>query len=202
MVFREIQKCDVRCANCHRRRTAVQFNWSKLASGQQANQEAVASTEASVQTSAQKRCTRCGVLWPITEFAYRVKSRGTRRSHCRSCTSEYGRRHYRRNRETYLNKSWSRDRTDRLDLRAWIYEYLRCHPCIDCGETDPVLLDFDHRESSEKIETVGFLVARGRREEAIAEVSKCDIRCANCHRRRTAKQFGWTKLLRSSSTIR
>ena len=32
------------------------------------------------------------------------------------------------------------------------------------------------------------------------EMQKCDIRCANCHRRRTAKQFGWYRLLTSSKS--
>jgi hypothetical protein len=31
-VKNEIEKCDVRCANCHRRKTAKDFNWYKLSS--------------------------------------------------------------------------------------------------------------------------------------------------------------------------
>ena len=41
---------------------------------------------------------------------------------------------------------------------------------------------------------VARLVATKRWSEVAAEVAKCDIRCANCHRKRTARQFGWIKL--------
>jgi hypothetical protein len=99
------------------------------------------------------------------------------------------------NKVRYATADWERKRSSRRDLSREIDEYLRAHTCVDCGETDPLVLEFDHRDGVEKLETIAFLRARGGRDELLAEVDKCDVRCSNCHQRRTAAQFGWTKLL-------
>jgi phage-related protein len=81
-----------------------------------------------------------------------------------------------------------------LRNREWVLAYLLEHPCVDCGEGDPIVLHFDHRDGQKKYKGVSFLVKKGRSLEVIkSEVEKCDVRCANCHMRRTAKQFGWWK---------
>lgn len=68
--------------------------------------------------------------------------------------------------------------------RARIRRYLEAHPCVDCGETDTVVLEFDHLR--DKRMDVSTMVLRGWRWESIkAEIAKCDVRCANCHRRMT-----------------
>jgi len=108
---------------------------------------------------------------------------------------EYAREHYRLNKERYAKADWGRKRCPRKDVNREIDEYLRSHPCVDCGESDPVVLDFDHRDGVEKIETISGLRARGRREQLFAEIAKCDVRCSNCHSRRTAMQFGWSKIV-------
>lgn len=66
--------------------------------------------------------------------------------------------------------------------------------CVDCGENDPVVLEFDHRDGVEKEDAVARLIVSCRWAEVAAEIAKCDVRCANCHRRRTAAQFGWARL--------
>lgn len=75
--------------------------------------------------------------------------------------------------------------------RAMIWAYLADHPCVDCGEADPVVLEFDHRDGSDKHSHVSKMVSHASDERLMAEIAKCDVRCANCHRRRTAKQMGW-----------
>jgi 5-methylcytosine-specific restriction endonuclease McrA len=69
-----------------------------------------------------------------------------------------------------------------------LLEYLAEHPCTDCGEDDPVTLEFDHLE--DKV----FDISRGLRErpwKAVQdEIDKCEVVCANCHRRRTARRLG------------
>ena len=73
-----------------------------------------------------------------------------------------------------------------------IYDFLLQHPCIDCGETDPVVLDFDHRDGVEKLGTISNMaICKVSIKRLQAEMDKCDVRCANCHRRRTAVQNNW-----------
>ena len=62
--------------------------------------------------------------------------------------------------------------------------------CADCGEKDPVVLEFDHVRDKEK--DVSLLLAGGYSlERILKEIDKCVIRCANCHRRKTAKDQNW-----------
>jgi len=63
------------------------------------------------------------------------------------------------------------------------------HPCADCGESDIVVLEFDHQR--DKVADVSLLARDGYSLDKIKrEIDKCEVVCANCHRRRTAKQFG------------
>lgn len=79
----------------------------------------------------------------------------------------------------------------RNDKAKYVCEYLLDHPCVKCGETDPVVLEFDHIEQSTKYKIVSTLVHSGTMEQVLAEIDKCRVLCANCHKRRTAKQMNW-----------
>jgi hypothetical protein len=60
---------------------------------------------------------------------------------------------------------------------------------VDCGETDPVVLEFDHVR--DKLKDIGYMVTVGFSWSAIQlEIEKCEVRCANCHRRKTARVQG------------
>jgi hypothetical protein len=76
-----------------------------------------------------------------------------------------------------------------------LWQYLLEHPCVDCGLKDPLVLEFDHVELSAKRLEVNRLVQRGFAwPTVVEELAKCEVRCANCHRRRTARQFDWPRL--------
>ena len=71
-------------------------------------------------------------------------------------------------------------------------DYKRLHPCVDCGESDIRCLDFDHRDRSQKTNTISMLVLKRWSLARIqAEIDKCDVRCANCHRKKTAANEDW-----------
>ena len=144
-----------------------------------------------------RRCALCRVTKPLADFSYKNRTQGRRSSTCRDCSRAYGRAHYKRNRPAYLERA-RRGRERALEAcRRLLLDHLRTHPCVDCGESDPVLLDFDHRDPSTKTANVAALVKRGGMKALVAEIAKCDIRCANDHRRKTARQFRWTRWVSS-----
>lgn len=79
---------------------------------------------------------------------------------------------------------------DKVRRRRWLIEYWQQHPCVDCGEADPVVLEFDHVRDVKAFNVSRGFYSKGWK-HVLAEIEKCDSRCSNCHKRRTAKQFGW-----------
>ncbi len=89
----------------------------------------------------------------------------------------------------------ARQRERRHNLSSKVIEYLQNHPCVDCGEDDWIVLEFDHVRGT-KTKEVPLLVGSGCSIETIfLEIDKCDVRCVNCHRRKTAKQLNWYSYL-------
>jgi len=78
--------------------------------------------------------------------------------------------------------------------RALLLAYLQKHPCVDCSEDDPVVLTFDHVRGQKSFHVANMLASARNWASIFAEIQKCDVRCFNCHMRRTAKQRGWKKL--------
>jgi hypothetical protein len=91
-------------------------------------------------------------------------------------------------RQAEATKDGNRPRRQR-NVR-WVYERLRGSACCDCGNADPLLLDYDHVGS--KRAGVMTLAWQEYGIPALeAEIAECEVRCCNCHRRRTAVDQGW-----------
>jgi hypothetical protein len=138
-----------------------------------------------------RRCGRCRQEKSVEEFAWRRKAKGQRDNYCRACRAAYKQEHYAANRERYIKAATRRKRALVAERTAFLLDYFREHPCVDCGETDPVVLEFDHLGEKE------FAISKGIRDRAwpsiVDEMAKCDVVCANCHRRRTAKRGGFAR---------
>ena len=99
---------------------------------------------------------------------------------------------YERNKEQHVQNVMANTRNAKQLAREYVYQYLLTHPCTNCGETDPAVLEFHH--IGEKDKEVGRMIAQGYGTDAIAaEISRCTVLCANCHRRLTAEKQGWFK---------
>jgi hypothetical protein len=135
-----------------------------------------------------RRCGRCGEIKPLTEFNWRRKGRGQRDNMCRGCRSAYKREHYLANRQRYVDQARDRKRLLALERTIYLIEYFRSHPCVDCGEADAVVLEFDHL--GDKSFEVAQALAYRSWQSILDEIAKCEVVCANCHRRRTARRRG------------
>lgn len=122
-----------------------------------------------------KHCFICGITKPVTEFYSNGKTpKGTQKykPSCKVCEHRY-----RSNKkEAYLY----------LLLEELGIEY----KCTDCSLTGEYgLLDFHHRNPSEKLFNIGNISATTNsyktfKENYLSEILKCDILCPTCHRRR------------------
>ena len=136
----------------------------------------------------QRLCRRCQIAKSIDGFPFVNERHGRRRFICNACRAVYNREHYKANKSAYVQKARGWRKSRRIELRTIVWEYLNTHPCIDCGESDPVVLEFDH-VSKKKEAGVAVLVHKAVSIETLMEeIAKCEVRCANCHRRRHAKE--------------
>lgn len=125
----------------------------------------------------------------MLEFNKNIQKSDGLQTICRLCSNKRSASHYKNNKSSYRE---SQNRS-RQTLKQFIWEYLLQHPCIDCGELDPVVLEFDHIKDV-KTKNISELMHAGVSLENLKlEIDKCVVRCANCHRRKTAKDFGWHK---------
>jgi hypothetical protein len=137
---------------------------------------------------ATRRCGRCGEVKPVESFNWRRKAIGQRDNMCRPCRAVYKHEHYSANKVRYVTQARERKQALALERTAWLLRYFEDHPCQDCGETDPVVLEFDHRRDKEF--NIGGVLPYRNWDTILAEIEKCDVVCANCHRRRTAQRLG------------
>lgn len=112
------------------------------------------------------------------------------RTLCVKCNREYQKAWYKANKAEHKARVGKRKRKIVAAVRDNLLKYFSEHACVDCGESDLRVLDFDHED--DKRTEVSNLMRYGYSWETILEeIQKCVVRCSNCHRKRTAKQFNW-----------
>src|SRR3990167_10983352 len=143
------------------------------------------------------RCSRCKApTKPTIEFYYLSQLNGGQKSWCRKCLGDYNRenRHKYRDRDRAYNKKRYRlglDREYRAQWRTDRYNKLNqikeASSCSDCKQFFPAIcMDYDHRIRETKTADIAKLVGSNSSWALIeAEIVKCDLVCANCHRIRT-----------------
>ena len=91
-----------------------------------------------------RACTKCGEVKPIDQFPPVRRGEPKLQTWCRECFAEANARNYRKNHEREKTRLLRQVSERRAEVRGKIIDYLREHPRVDCGETDIVVLEFDH----------------------------------------------------------
>ncbi|MDP2705690.1 MAG: hypothetical protein Q8O49_00575 [bacterium] len=90
----------------------------------------------------------------------------------------------------YRKDLYAAQKRFRIRIRQQLLDFLSSKKCVDCEENDPIVLDFDHKNPQNKTRMINKMLSGHYSWKSImAEIDKCDIRCANCHRRKTYIQF-------------
>lgn len=111
-----------------------------------------------------KICTKCGRQLPITDFNWRNKEKGTRRSECKYCHSGY------------MKQKYQQKKNQIQELKSSL-------KCAKCGQSRGYVLDFHHINPDEKDNTIARLTSNTSSiENVYDEIKKCIVLCANCHR--------------------
>lgn len=105
-------------------------------------------------------------------------------------SKEYNKEWYERNREEHKKRALNRKRERREELRPFVAE-LKDVPCADCGgRFKPWQMDFDHVRGEKRFDIAHAIQQGYKRATVEAEIKKCDVVCANCHRDRTHSRMG------------
>ena len=106
---------------------------------------------------------------------------------------EYAANYYANNKQKQIAANAKRKRA----TMVWFREYKATLKCMKCGENHPACLDFHHKDPSEKDMALQKIMVSGRSKKRIMEeINKCDVLCANCHRK-----FHWEERLRAKEEI-
>jgi hypothetical protein len=143
-----------------------------------------------------KICSGCGQERdPEHDFSWKYKERGIRNARCKYCQSLKSKQHYEHNKQPYLERARTREAWVTEDNQRKLAEYFSSHPCVDCSQNDVRVLEFDHVRGK-KSNDISKMMTIGCSWSTIeAEIAKCEVRCANCHRIRESKKGNsWRQL--------
>lgn len=142
-----------------------------------------------------KTCSKCKLVQPVENFGLHSGRKDGHQGVCKSCRKTYSKSWYEGIKDDHIARTKQDSERRRQIARDYVYSYLKTHPCVDDGVTDPEVLDFDHVRG-DKLFGISLGVIRGYSINKLqSEIDKCEIRCANCHRKKTSQERAWWRSL-------
>lgn len=137
-----------------------------------------------------KTCSACGQILDSSCFYPAKNRKDGLQSMCKGCGKERSARYHQEHRVERNAQFRASSKARRRENQQFVFDYLSQHPCVGCQEDDVLVLQFDHVRG-EKKESISRLLACGFPRKTIeAEIAKCEVRCANCHTRKTLQERG------------
>jgi hypothetical protein len=92
-----------------------------------------------------KTCNTCHQPKDESEFDFRSKKDKIRRTKCKSCCRDYTRTHYENNKSDYIQRAKIFSKKQFSTNRMNLWEWFQGKSCVDCGNTDRRVFEFDHK---------------------------------------------------------
>jgi hypothetical protein len=85
----------------------------------------------------EKKCYTCKLPKPLSEFGNNKKRPDGKQGYCKECGKQRDKKHYAANPDRKASITANREAAARRN-RKYLIDYLKGHPCVDCGETEPL----------------------------------------------------------------
>lgn len=126
-----------------------------------------------------KRCSKCKCDKPLSEFAWRSKTRNILHGQCNECRRVTAQQSYIKNKENIklavkIRKKLYKDKSSKWKSRL---------SCVICDEDYIKCLDFHHIDAHTKEFDISGMTSRYPLTTILKEVEKCIVVCSNCHRK-------------------
>lgn len=126
-----------------------------------------------------KYCPKCKLHKELTDFSVNKTKRDNLNYQCKSCHSNYRKKHYQKNKQKYITKA----KNNRRIQEEKYNKYKESLSCEICKENTTCCLDFHHKNTSEKEFNVSSMKSFISFESLLKEINKCIVVCSNCHRK-------------------
>lgn len=137
------------------------------------------------------KCCRCKQVKEDEEFTKCKSCKNGLSYYCKPCAKK-ARKRCKVNIPKRREKGRANQEKTKVRNRRYVWDYLQTHPCVVCGETDAIVLEFDHLGN--KKDSISRMMNSGQSIKMIQqEIDKCQVLCSNCHKRKTAKEYNWYK---------
>lgn len=134
-----------------------------------------------------KYCCGCRTEKPVKAFHKNAAKSDGLNTHCKTCKASTQKQWYAKHTDEQKERVGLLKAQRIKNNRERVNNYLLQHPCLDCGEKDTIVLEFDHVRGK-KIDIISKMIFDCGWSKIQKEILKCEVRCANCHRRITRKR--------------
>jgi hypothetical protein len=134
-------------------------------------------------TEGERKCKLCGEIKTMAEFTTMAANKGGRSYTCYTCYAVKHTKYLKDNPAIAIKCAETSQRNYELRKEEF-YMWVMQQKCVDCGEDDFRCLEFDHLDN--KSFGIAQRVGKVTTKRLMEEVAKCEVRCSNCHKIKTA----------------